>query len=284
MSRKLKEITEFRMALPHGGWHLYDSFKFMHARPAKNDRRRMVCVGREAFTCREFFIRALRYFITEKTNSYNYFKEIDTSRVYITVSGDRCGSMDARDTMMPEFRSRLEKSLAIVNALESKYKWPRTKIYPVIPTGRNIRPAMLFIGDRRWNKSPYLMSLYTLIIRAGWRTWVPESVKGKAWEEVKRIISKAANKKISNNEDVGWVRNSVNYWHLLLEKYDHLFGEEDRAYQWSEERLGSSYNSTSEGIDRLVSGSTDHSELYKKFKVLMQEVLQNESKAAAGKS
>ena len=270
-----ESIKEFKIRMP-SGWGFYNNFKYMHIRPAKNDRKKMVCVGRENFNCREFFARQMRSKFAGEGGYWGDGQEIDASKIYVGVAFERFQTIHHIKSGLTRLKLRMDKSLAILNALETAHGWPRTKAFPLIPEGDiNIVPGYLFVGDKRWHLSPYLVSLYTLIIRLGHWDWVPRKVIGKDWPTVKGILKASIGS--SKDLDREFVRQSLDSWEILVKHYKHLFGYKDRAYQWSSDRLRYSAYSTSEGIHKLVTGDTYHARLLAKFRKLRRGIYENEN-------
>ena len=270
-----KEITEFNINMPFG-WGYYNSFRFMHLRPAKNNRKKMVCVGRQNFSCREFFVRQMRSKFSDETGYWGSGHDIESSRVYVGVGYERLHNMEQVEVGQKHLRDKMSKSLAVLNALELEGNWPRTKMFPLNPTGKALVPGCLFIGDKKWNRSPYLMSLYTLIIRIGHWSWVPDKVQGKNWSQVHKMLSKAVGL-WKTDADRDFVRQSLDYWPLLLKNYKYLFGYRNRAYQWSSARLSRPSYSAMEGIHKLVRDETYHERLSAKFRKLKKGINPNET-------
>ena len=237
----------------------------------------MCCINSETFSCREFFIRAMRYKIIGA--GYRAYKDMRLDRTYIGAGTIRSGSTESYEQQAEDQRNRFERSLSILNALEREVRWPRTKTFVLKPTGHNLVPCTMFIGDRRWNRSPYLMSLFTLIIRAGHQVWMPDTVKGKTWAEIKPIIEKAA-RDGDGSKDRKWVTSGIKYWLPILANYKNIFGYQSRAWHWSMNRISNTSWMTQEGIYKLISGQTEFKDLYDKFKKIKREVDNNERKAS----
>jgi hypothetical protein len=276
VASKKKEISAFKICMP-SGWGFYNNFRFIHVRPAKNDSRRMVCAGRTNYSCREFFIRQMRAKFAGECGYWGNGSEIDSSKVYVGAACERFNTPDHIEVGLERIRAEMEKSLAILNSLESEYGWPKTRLFLLFPTSpRNIVPGCLFVGDRRWNRSPYLMSLYTLIIRLGHWDWCPSNLEGKPWPQVRKALKKALRGRAGS--DRNFVRHSVDHWHLLLENFKHLFGYKGRAYQWSSDRLSRPEYSTTEGVHKLTTGTAYHERLVTKFNKLKRGIKGNASK------
>jgi len=172
----------------------------------------------------------------------------------------------------------MEKSLKLVNSFERYYKWATSKIRIANDERNNIDvPAVLFISNRNWVTSPYLVSFYTLLIRLGKHTWLTNTIVNET--DHKKLITKLKKAcSINNIGDAKYILQSIDTATVIISNYNKLFKGKPKKYHWSISRLGldpykpkDMTNAFHEGITNLANGFTYYKELYNKCINLIKE-------------
>lgn len=238
-------------------------FVFICAYPDPKNPGQLVHTGTNK-TCREYFVRVLR----EKINSAAG-KNVNmpyARRAYALVSFGK-PSKPLVKSWGNALNLMAEKSLYIINSFEKHHKWQLTKLYPVEYTDT---PMIFFSGPKRWTMSPYHMSLWTLMVRAGRNSWLPKNLRKLNHENLVRQI--AITSASSNYKDSSQIYGTIRDWDPFMALHKELFGKENRRYHW---RKGHLYggNDRPEGIYRLVKGTTQHHALKREYTKLKKEVL-----------
>jgi len=214
-------------------------------------------------SCRETFCAWTRY----KHNSMRPgegFSKINTDRLYVLISFGKPRS----DKEYWYILRKMTKSLKIVNSFERHYKWPLSKIRRVDDKRKSITPSILFIGNRKWGISPYLVSFYILLLRLGKYQWVTDNIVNET--DHKKLIVKL--KKICSvnkhdSRDAMHIHTSISMANILMHNYDELFKGKPKKYHWNTDKLNGNSGST-EGIRLLAEGKTCYKALYKRCKKL----------------
>ena len=122
-----------------------------------------------SYTCREEYIEAFGFRVLGQLNykpKYYDYKPIPqsekrkqrrmcTKKTYI---GIEMSSMSNKSTFIEE----MSCSLNIINVLEERHGWPLSTIYHI-----KDRNMVVFSGTNKWIKTPYALSLNTILILFG---------------------------------------------------------------------------------------------------------------------
>lgn len=248
---------------------------FLHVAPS-NVEDKLIRTCREHSTCREFFTVCMRKKYTTAGH-----REINTSRAHVVHTFGRVRKVTEK-TSWQRILGTAAKSLKVINAFEREYKWyPLTKVYPVDDDrSNNCVPAVFFLGPGKWTMSPYLFSLYTLMIRAGRNDWLSDKVLDFCNDHdvfVKKLYNLACAHGSSGGDAVQ-IRGSIKIWDILMANYKELFGNTSREYNWSLKRLSNPDYCRMEGIQRLAAGSSDETELCGKVRELGRQLAKEAKK------
>lgn len=219
-------------------------------------------VSNKFTSCRETFCAGLRH---KQNNSRqgNGFSKINTNRLYVLISfgkphpGGESKYWDILDVMA--------KSLKIVNSFERYYNWPLSKVRLVDNKHKSAKiPSVLFVGNRKWGISPYLVSFYLLLLRLGKYSWLTDTITNEI--NHKKLVAKLRNvcsAKKNGFIDAKHINTSISMANILMRNYDELFKGKSKKYHWSTDRIPGSSGYT-EGISKLSKGTTNYKELYNK--------------------
>ncbi|MGD9157699.1 MAG: hypothetical protein PVG39_04790 [Desulfobacteraceae bacterium] len=210
--------------------------------------------GKSLFTedvsdCREDICDEVRDYV-------NGGNDISKTNIAIAASGD------------------IKNAVKVLHILEKMVGWPLTKVYKISTYKRGyygydgetnyevkerLKRSYYVHGSRRWSKSAYMLSMYLLILKLVPK--IPLLTADNTFESIRKHI------KAHYNEE--YVNNSVDYWPVMVKGYPKLFRNKKMQYYWSNERLAAS--SYSEGLNRLIKGSTSYDEIKPIFKDLVAQ-------------
>lgn len=138
------------------------------------------------------------------------------------------------------------RGLRCLHAFEKLAGWPLTRAMKVdMPRGVT---GVYCRGSRRWLKTPYLVTLYVLLVRM----CADISIDGfKNFDGMMKII----NSKDNWTRDAQHIVNTREYWKALALGYPYLFEQYKMTYYWSRDQLHN--EGYGEGILKLCSGKTN---------------------------
>jgi hypothetical protein len=162
----------------------------------------------------------------------------------------------------------------LVNSFERHYKWPLSKIQFVDDRRYDACvPSALFIGCRKWVTSPYLVSVYMLLLRTGIRPWLGNGVINKTdHNELITGLKNTAEECRNIQPDAMHIYRSLKMIDILMANYKELFSDKPKKYHWATARVRKGASSYNEGIRKLAEGQTGNTELHDKCKALIKKV------------
>ena len=212
--------------------------------------------------CRDFLHDALRTQISgivASIYSFNFNKKvnppIDLRYIRMLVKSDVAKSPDD----VAKWDTHMLSALRLLNHYEKLANKPLSSVVRLV----NESPATwLFIGSSFWLKTPYLVSMYTFLIRLG--------VRNIEFESDAELQEKY--KKLRNIENVNHSDNDRNYLNYCWDKLskviihrDKLFGDGwDKIYSNASVSIRNFHNNS--GIVSLCQGITCDPELNVKVK------------------
>jgi len=249
----------------NGSWSVgYTGFYYLHTYPNMNKPGTLMPV-RSMFYCREYFVKSYR----ELINKQNGFTPWARNAYSLCSTGRISGSDNFKNWQEKLWRNSL-KGLYIVNSFEKEHKWPLTRLFEAQCTNINDVSAVFFTGSRKWTMSPYLMSIWSLIIRLGRNTWLPNGLEKLNHEDLVEKIVKASYVHLGSNDDAAQIYATIKHWDSFMTLYKDLFGGVPRKSHWNVSHLHGG-NSRPEGIRWLIDDSTRYKTLRKKYFKLKEE-------------
>lgn len=157
-------------------------------------------------------------------------KHIDKYRTLLLV-GKKIDWHDLKDGK-EEFRKSILRGLKLVHHFEKIAKWPLCRLYQTEISGRKL---YLFIGDRRWQRSPYTLSLFALLIRLG---RMKEFGEFRTHSDFVKICSRLSRKRCSLSWSLRNVRHDLHFitptlylkLRSLMRHFDKIFGKKSAKY------------------------------------------------------
>lgn len=219
--------------------------------------------------CRDFLQDAVRTQLTGNACSIYGFKfdskvnpPVDTCKMRMLVS-----KYSFNENELLHFREKMTFALSLINHFEKLAKISLTHLQEVNVKDSVKKMVFLFTGSKIWVQSPFLISMYTLLIRLG-----DKELKFKNAIELKEKF-----KDLSNSDDNGKTTdNDARYlkilWdklHKIIENRAKLFTKEEGVHDiyWKNVSTSNFHNNT--GIWSLAKSITPDDSLNKRMTKLV---------------
>ncbi len=152
----------------------------------------------------------------------------------------------------------VKRSIPVIQAFDRLVGWPLTRVYKIETNHDGWLRAYYFHSSRRWMKSSYLVSLYTLVVRV----IKDNRITGfKDFNELVKVVNKTLHSGKLLISDHTYVRDSLPYWEAIMTGYSTLFRQYKLPYYWDTKRLNGSAYGGAEGVQYLVKGDTKYTEI-----------------------
>jgi len=231
-------------------------FAFATTRPADRGSAKQC---HDWVLCRDFLNDAV---LAQHVNShkgiygFNYFPgtnpPIDFKNIRVLVRKRE------RDIKLEETEQFIESALKIVNHFEVECGIkPKTKVRRV----KNIDGTFLFIGSSEWIESPFMISLYTFLIRLGTRKLVFETK-----EELAIKLETISNEQREHGDtDINYLKSTRLYlYDIITNRKKYSFVKPNGEIFMSEYQIETFHNNT--GIVALTNNTVPVKELKYLFK------------------
>lgn len=206
--------------------------------------------------CRDFLNDAVKYTITKKevaVYGFKYNKDnppVDLTKMRMLVT------KTSEDKELP---AKMLTSLKLLHIFETRMGLVKSSLFKV----KGDQPVWLFVGSGTWVKSPFLVSLYTFLIRLGDKLAFLEDVTSENVMEKLKVI-----KEKCEDNDAGYLNSFLDKIDMILAGYKSLLlgtSRFDKIYS-AELPIVSFHNGS--GIKSLCDASTPSKELNDKVKEL----------------
>lgn len=141
---------------------------------------------------------------------------IDIRRMRMIVSKDGLKVDD-----VDKFRTKMQSGLKLVNHFEQYARVSLSKLQELNPKGSNKESVFLFIGPRMWMTSPFLISMYSFLIRLGDKNIEFETVEDLK-NQFKFLYDKYIDGKLTDN-DANYLGSNWDKMHLIIKNRTKLF-------------------------------------------------------------
>lgn len=187
-------------------------------------------VCHEWVKCRDFLHDAVRSQITEIPCSIYGFTfdskknpTIDMKKMRMLISKEVIKEDD-----IAGFKKKMESGLALVNHFEKYAKVSLSKLEEIDSKGSNKKVVYSFVGPQMWMTSPFLISMYTFLIRLGDKEISFENVD-ELKEKFKDLHSKYKEGRLSDN-DANYLGKSWDKMHIFIKNRTKLFPKKDGVH------------------------------------------------------
>jgi hypothetical protein len=180
--------------------------------------------------CRDFLHDAVRSQITRTpcaiygfTFSSEKNPKIDLKKMRMLISKNGFKEEDAVG-----FAKKMQAGLALVNHFEDYAKVTLSKLEEMDPEGSNKKLVYMFTGPRMWMTSPFLISMYTFLIRLGDKEIVFKNADDLK-EKFKSLHDAFKEGKLSDN-DANYLGKSWDKLHVFIKNRTMLFPKKDGVH------------------------------------------------------
>lgn len=229
----------------------YGGFSFGCAQEPKDGKIELV---QSYHSCREGLMSSMRKRIT---GDGSHKQPTDKMRMIFRWSlsqHDRASGIKLVDGWV-------KRSVPVLQAFDRLAGWPLTRVYKIETDYNDWLQAYYFHSSRRWMKSSYLVSLYTMLVRM----CKDIKVTGfKDFDGLVKVLQKISSSGKSLVTDDTYVKTSLPYWKAIMTGYPELFRKRKLPYYWDTARLGGR-NGGAEGLQYLVKGDTQYTEIRKEL-------------------
>ena len=224
--------------------------------------------------CRDFLPDVVKSQITGKAWPIYGFAfdpkknpNIDFDKIRMLVSKNSVLKQDKN------FERKIESSLKLLNHFEDMIKEDRTEVVRVDESGqKNYKSVFLFSGPSMWLESPFLVSMYTFLIRLGDKELEFEN-QSELEKELEKLADLHKDGKLVDN-DAGYLRNSWNKLELVMKNYSDLFKIKNNIHDvYSNEEYSISSFHNSSGFNSLAKCYTMDTSLNTRMKKLINKNL-----------
>lgn len=250
---KLVEVKWF--AKPKNLCEIYQQTGMLFAFVSSPSNNLLQC--HEWVKCRDFLADAVRTQITQKACAIYGFKfnvtenpPVDLNKMRMLVT-----KADLKKEDIPKFRQKMKNGLKLINHYETMAGVGKTKLREVDTTNQSKYKAIfLFIGSIMWLKSPFLVSMYSFLIRLG-----DKKLSFTTSPELKTAFKKLADLAKSgdtSDNDANYLIHGWDKLDLIIKNRLKLFPTKNKVHDvyWSSYSISTFHNSM--GIVSLTKGLT----------------------------
>lgn len=224
--------------------------------------------------CRDFLPDAVRSQITgNKCAIYGFtFDPENNPNLCLDKIKMLVSKGELKTESIPAFKEKIKSSLKLLNHFEDIAGVSKTKVVKVDESGQNkYKAVFLFSGPPMWLSSPFLVSMYTFLIRLGDKEL--EFTNNEELEkELNSLVIKQQKGKLNDN-DACYLKNSWNKMKLIIENRSKLFPEKDNVHDvyWKKYTISEFHNRS--GLNSLTICYTMDNDLNVAMKKFMSEAL-----------
>lgn len=227
-------------------------------------------VCHEWVKCRDFLHDAVRSQITDKKCGIYGFSfepgvnpKLDLKRIRMAVS-----KHGLKPDNINDFRNKMKASLTLLNHFEKQENMMLSKLQEIDSTNSGKSAVFLFTGSSIWMSSPFLVSMYSFLIRLGDKELKFEN-KDELIQLLKALSDDAKAGKISDNDAV-YLGASWDKLHIILKNRIKLFKRENGVHDiyFSKYDISRFHNYC--GIRSLASLQTPDEDLNSRMKSIIK--------------
>jgi hypothetical protein len=176
--------------------------------------------------CRDFLHDAVRVQITDKQCSIYGFRfskgvnpPIDLAKMRMLVSKNAL--KDSKEDLIT-FNLQIKSGLKIIRCFE-KVAGVKPSVLKTINTdGSSYKAIYMFIGDGMWMKSPFMVSLYTFLIRLGDKMLIFETEE-ELFESLKALAKTSVPGGNGTDNDLTYLPDCYKHLFTIARKHKELF-------------------------------------------------------------
>jgi len=245
---------------------IYQSVNMKYSFASKKDNAFTQC--HKWVKCRDFLHDAVRTALTgNKSNIFGFSFEkgvnpdinLDGMTMLVSQKG-----LKTEEELLPS----LQKSLKIINHYESIAKKPLSKLTKV-DGDKNSKYSHVWVieGPKLWMTTPYLVSMFTFLLRLGCK-----DVEFKDGKTLKEALKKASTGKNEKDNDAKYLTSVWDKLEILVANHSKIMEEEKDGYSnlyFQDTPIGTFHDRS--GIVSTCKGNAWSAELNKKIAKTLKE-------------
>lgn len=173
------------------------------------------------------------------------------------------------------FHKQVATGVRLLNIMEKRHGWPSTKLYKVKSKKhswrdswsnekKSINTYIRFVeASRRWIRSPHMLSLFTLILRAP--SGIEELATVRSYKALKAVCLKCRD---IDEGDSRHIALTFRFWDILMGDYGKMFAKLPIKYVFKKGNYESAYG---EGVTKLCELDCSNDELGERFEKLVRK-------------
>ena len=209
-------------------------------------------------SCRETFSNEIRRHLgVPGFNQFNYTMDMRRLRVgVIRVLGKYISKTDY-ETQLAMDDLGMKEGIRMLNIVEKYLGWSLSSVSKIHDDfeGKSLRKhnihAYAVLGSAKWLRSPQLLSLYLLILRAGAGFEITHDVV-KTIDDFAKLYEKAKEKRMSSR-----VKNDISRFFYIGPKLKLILDNVDKLFLCRPASVSYELNSSKNGITEFVHGRAD---------------------------
>lgn len=214
--------------------------------------------------CRESLAARLYDKMTPRRGYKNI--PVDKLRLMAKIELDR--GMGPRCVRAENFRLSMKAGLKIVNALERRFKWPRTFMHKVVNKQSPHQIIFLLVASKKWAQSSHMLSLYTLIFRmAQDRSFRTQRFKkARSLDSIMDFIANWSNQR-SRTWDKDTVKETLPSWLTIMRNFNVLYKDLPMKRNYNKNKVDSGGY---QGITSLCRGACSDPLIKERYNKIMR--------------
>ena len=220
----------------------------------------------EWIRCRDFLHDAVRTTITGNASSIYGFRfdlktnpPTDLRKMRMLVSKNGLKTLED----INEFKDKMKAGLKLLQHFEKYAGVALSTMKEIEPKGSKKKYVVLFTGSTIWMKSPFLVSMYTYLIRLG-----DKKLEFKTAAQLKKAMQNIADNGAKDN-DVTYLKAMWRHLHTVMKERNNLFTKKDGFDETYFQNTSINNFHNQGGILSLIQARTPNNDLNKRVNKLI---------------
>lgn len=230
--------------------------------------------------CRDFLHDAVKAEVNKDTQGIYGFTFTGGKNPHIDLDKMRMLVRHKNVKKAKDYQDRIDRALELVHRFEAIGKLKKSKVMWIEKADSSI-PVWLFTGDREWIRSPFMVSLYSYLIRLGTYDKLIYTEK----KSTSNILEDTVNKNPSaTDNDIKYLRRHFDKLEKIMRYHKELFydnGDLDERYT---KKLNINTFHNQSGILNLCTQGSGDDDLNKRVAEILKRSDKPKRKAAGKKT
>lgn len=267
----LKKVKYYNSGIKLAEINQSTGMVFALANKIKDDKFKYI-MCHDWVKCRDFLHDAARAQLTRSSCIIYAFQytagkdpEICFDKTYMLVS--KLNSHLSTNEHISNFKEEIKSALKLLRHFERQAKVTLSTVEEVDSEDSKKKIVYLFKSPALWMSSPFLISMYSFIIRLG-----TKKLKFKTQEELQKqlkVISE--NKNNCYDNDSQYLKTLWDKMHLIIQNVDSIFTKKNNMHDYYFKDIGIATFHNNSGILSLAKGVTANLDLNKSIKTIINK-------------